>query len=106
MEKLETKRLLLRNVEAADAELIASWKNDAIVKKMAMGSLAQVTFESQQKDIERSLENPGEEYVILLSKERGQAVGYIRINWMDSSERFGWLRFVLGISREPSRLQS
>ena len=40
-----------------------------------------------------------EVYLIIALKESDQPVGYVRINWMDASHRFAWLRFAMGEER-------
>ncbi len=40
-----------------------------------------------------------EVYLIIVLKESDQPVGCVRINWMDTSHRFAWLRFTMGTER-------
>lgn len=95
----ESERTYLRKIRISDAEKVACWKDDPLVRKMSVGMDIEITVENQERDIKRSIESPREQYWIIIAKDTGRAIGYIRINWMDGSERFAWLRFGLGEER-------
>jgi RimJ/RimL family protein N-acetyltransferase len=90
------KKTMLRKVELADASCILQWKQDELVKEMALDPDTQVTLENQKQDIRRAIDDESQLYLIILVADTNQQVGYIRINWMDSGKRFSWLRFALG----------
>ena len=95
----EGNKVYLRPVQLEDLPLIVKWKSDPLVRRMALGQGAQVTLENQEEDVKRAIESDKESYLIIAVKETGQAIGYVRINWMDETKRFAWLRFALGEQR-------
>ncbi len=92
-------RVYLRPVQASDAELITSWKQDPVVRRMALGPDTEIDLAGQEKDIKTAASSIDELYVVIVIAETDEPVGYIRINWMDSEHRFVWLRFALGARR-------
>ena len=42
-----TERTVLRQVETTDAQLVASWKNDPLVRRMALDPETEITEEKQ-----------------------------------------------------------
>ena len=95
----EGQEVYLRTVRLADIGLIVKWKNDPLVQRMALGPDVVATVYSERKDIKRALKSEGEIYHIITLKESDQPVGYVRVNWMDASHRFAWLRFAMGAER-------
>ena len=89
-------KTVLRHVELEDAPRIVRWKQDELVQRMALDPDTQVTLENQKQDISKALESDGELYLIIQVKDTAQPVGYARINWMDDSKVFAWLRFAMG----------
>lgn len=96
----ESERLYFRYVELADLHLIVKWKNDPLIKKMSLGMDTQITFQNQERDILRSIEENKDLYLIIILKVSDKPIGYIRINWMDETGCFAWLRYGLGEERE------
>ena len=96
---LRAKRTILRPVRAVDAPLIAKWKRDPFVQRMALGPGSRITSANQRQDIERALKSPEQLYWVILSRETKEPLGYIRVNWMESDHRNAWLRFALGPHR-------
>ncbi|MEI5908788.1 GNAT family protein [Bacillus spongiae] len=94
----ESENLYLRSVQLSDSSTITEWKNDHYMKEMSIGLHTTVTLETQQLDIKKSLEGH-HPYYIICKKESNKPIGYIRFNWMDHTERVGWLRFGLGEDR-------
>ncbi|WP_335873061.1 GNAT family N-acetyltransferase [Bacillus sp. 2205SS5-2] len=94
----ESKNLYLREIELKDSTLISIWKKDMLIRKMSVGLNTKVTQQNQESDIQRSLETNQPYYIIAL-KNDDRSIGYIRINWMDDTNRFAWLRFGLGEER-------
>jgi RimJ/RimL family protein N-acetyltransferase len=95
----EGQEVYLRGVRLSDIPLIVQWKNDPLVHRMALGPDVVATTYSERRDIKRALKSDAEVYLIIDLKESGQPVGYVRINWMDASHRFAWLRFTMGEER-------
>lgn len=87
---MKTDRLTLKNVEITDAKLLAQWKNDP----MSTGE-KEFTIETEQTDIT----NNHDPYYILTITETNEAIGYIRINWLDKHKQCACLRFGLGSHR-------
>ena len=94
----ESERLYLRDVELTDSSLLVKWKNDDLIRKMSIGLNAIVTQENQENDIKRSLGNE-QLYLIIIVKDTKRPIGYVRINWLDDTKDFAWLRFGLGKER-------
>lgn len=90
--------VILRQVQATDAPLLAQWKNEPLIREMAVGWDVVITPENQEKDILGSLENPNELYAIVIIKGT-RPIGYIRVNWLDDTGKFVWLRYALGEER-------
>jgi RimJ/RimL family protein N-acetyltransferase len=95
----ENARITLRPVESTDASLLNKWKNDALVRRMALDPETRVSVENQEDDIRRALESDDQLYLILATKKTGKPIGYIRIDWKDDARRLAWLRFALGEER-------
>ncbi|MBD3285728.1 GNAT family N-acetyltransferase [candidate division WOR-3 bacterium] len=92
----EGEKTVLREVELGDVDDVVRWKKDKLVGRMALDPDTEVTLEGQKQDISKAVESDSQLYLIIQVKENGQPVGYVRINWMDVSRRFAWLRFALG----------
>ncbi len=88
----------LRDIEEKDAQLIYTWKCDPLIKKLALDYDYSTTLEEQLHDIQSSLQDPDQDYKIILL-DNSLSIGYIRINWMDSNKKKAWLRFGLGEKR-------
>jgi len=89
----------LRPVCMEDVPLIVKWKGDPLIRRMVLGSEVQITLENQKKDVKEAIRSDKELYLIIVIKKTDQAIGYVRINWLDETERFAWLRFALGEER-------
>lgn len=94
----ETKHLSIRTVQMTDVHDIITWKNDDYLRLMSIGEHTLITLENQQQDIEHCL-NENIPYYIIVLKETGLAIGYMRLNYLDSNEQVAWLRFGLGTNR-------
>lgn len=92
-------RVTLRRVQQGDAPKLAQWKNDPLVREMAVGWDAEITLENQEKDILESLDSPQEMYAMIIIRDNRRPIGYVRVNWLDSTGKFVWLRYVLGEER-------
>ena len=92
-------RTYLRPVQPADSVLLAAWKNDPLVRSMALDPDTEVSPEGEEQDILRALESGSQLYMIVVIRESGQPIGYVRLNWMDPRRKSGWLRFALGQHR-------
>lgn len=95
----EGDKVYLRIIQMEDVSLLVKWKGDPLVRRMAVGREAQVTLTNQENDVRRAIESEKELYFIVVVKETDQAIGYVRINWIDETKRFAWLRFALGEQR-------
>lgn len=95
----EGEEVYLRKVSLSDVALIVEWKNDPLVQRMALGPDAVATPSGEKRDIKRALRTDTEVYLIITLKKADQPAGYVRINWMDASHRFAWLRFAMGTER-------
>ncbi|WP_062232614.1 GNAT family N-acetyltransferase [Fictibacillus sp. FJAT-27399] len=94
--ELEFERLKIREITVSDASVIAQWKSGPLFRKMSTGSMTIINKGNQRQDIEKSLSQLNESYLMIIEKRSSQPVGYVRFNWMGSSQRYGWLRFGLG----------
>jgi len=100
MEKYcESERVFLRTVLVKDVPTIVKWKNDYVIRKMSVGLDTLIDEENQERDIKRSIDCDEEMYLIICLKDTGKEIGYIRINWLDDSKKYVWLRFGLGEER-------
>ena len=90
--------MILRKVKATDAPLLAQWKNEPLIREMAVGWDVVITPENQEKDILGSLGNPNELYAMVIIGGT-RPIGYIRVNWLDDTGKFVWLRYALGEER-------
>lgn len=97
--ELNLERVYIRSIRVSDAAAIAQWKSDPLFRKMSTGTSAIINEGNQRQDIEKSIKLPNETYVMIEEKESMMPVGYVRINWMGGTKRFGWLRFGLGQQR-------
>jgi len=88
----------LRDIQEKDAALICHWKNDDVLKLMALEYDYTTSCAEQLRDIKNALDDPDQEYKIIVLHRRSD-IGYIRINWMDVAKRIAWLRFALGEER-------
>ncbi len=84
-----------RDIEPEDAHLIARWKNDPYIKKMALDPADEITVEKEMKDIERAMD----EGLYLMVQLDGEDIGYVRVNWVYGKGKIAWLRFALGERR-------
>lgn len=89
--------LSLRPVRIEDSTVVAKWKQDPFIKRMALDYDYQTTSEKQQADIEASLLDADSEYQIMVLNQ--VPIGYIRIDWLDTGHRVAWLRFAIGEER-------
>lgn len=95
----EGNRVYLRGVKTSDVPRIVKWKSDRLVQRMALGPDVCITAANQRKDIKQAIKSDAELYFIICLRESHHPVGYIRINWIDTSHRCAWLRFVMGEKR-------
>ena len=98
-ESWQGNKVFLRRAEQGDADLVAKWKSDPLVRRMALDADTVVSAIKEEKDILRSLESGDQIYRIVVVRETGQPIGYVRANWMDRSKRLAWLRYALGEER-------
>jgi ribosomal-protein-alanine N-acetyltransferase len=89
----------LRAVQTADAALVTRWKNDPLVRKMALGPDTKARLRDQHKDISEAIGSPRQSYWMVVIRETRQPIGYVRVNWIDADHRCAWLRFALGEQR-------
>lgn len=89
--------LHLRAITTDDAARITAWKQDPLVTTMAMDHDYTTNEDEQRADIESAISDTEQEYTIIMHDN--DAIGYIRINWMDTEQTKAWLRFALGTMR-------
>lgn len=77
---MKTKRLNLRAIEAKDAKLIATWKNNSHIELEEQGII-----------------NNHAPYYMLTITETNEPIGYIRIQWMNEDKTCAMLKFHLGL---------
>ncbi len=87
----------LRDITVHDAQFVYNWKQDPYLKVMALNYDFSTTLEEQEKDIKQALDSDYSEYKIIEHDEK--PIGYIRIDFIDHSKHFAWLRFALGEER-------
>lgn len=95
----KTEHTNLRDIQLKDVHNIVKWKNDPLIRKMSVGLDTIINDENQERDIKRSIDNDDELYFIIYLNSTGKEIGYIRINWLDDTKKFAWLRFGLGEER-------
>jgi len=91
-------RTYLRSIEPGDAEIIARWKSDPYLRKMALDPNHTTTAEKECENIQQALDNSDEEYLLILEQKTDQPLGYIRLNWWHGRE-VAWLRYAMGERR-------
>lgn len=96
---LKAERISLRGVTLDDASDVFRWKSEPYFKSMALDEDSNITLEDEKESIRKSIESQSELYFMIALNNSERPIGYIRINWMDSSKRFAWLRFGLGEER-------
>jgi RimJ/RimL family protein N-acetyltransferase len=92
-------KVYLRPVRMEDVPLIVKWKGDPLIQRMALGSEVQITLENQGEDVKEAIQSDKKLYLIIVIEKTDQAIGYVRINWIDETKRFAWLGFALGEQR-------
>lgn len=90
------------DIKIQHASLIHQWKTDPYMIQMALDESSPSTLESQQQDIQRSLQNTGSLYHLIVLED--QPIGYIRIDWMDNEHTYAWLRFAMGTNRKQGHM--
>jgi RimJ/RimL family protein N-acetyltransferase len=85
--------------------MVAKWKNDPLVRRMALGPGHEATPETELQDIRKALDSERELYLIIELLESGEPLGYIRINWFGEDRRVGWLRFSMGEKRRKGYMR-
>jgi RimJ/RimL family protein N-acetyltransferase len=91
--------LYLRVVQPADAARIKRWKEDPLLRRMALGRAHETSDAKEREEIERALGSDRELYLVVVLREGDHPIGYIRINWIDGDASLAWLRFALGERR-------
>jgi ribosomal-protein-alanine N-acetyltransferase len=93
-------RVKLRDVKPCDAAIIAKWKNNRFIRRMALDPQCKTTIRDEEKDIRNTRRSKAPLYLIIALRENDKSIGYIRVNWMDKDKTNAWLRFALGRSRK------
>ncbi len=88
----------IKPIDSSYAVTIYKWKNDELIKEMALDYNYQTTLEEQTNDIERAIKSDYSEYNVIVLNDV-IPIGYIRIDWMDDQKEMAWLRFALGAER-------
>jgi RimJ/RimL family protein N-acetyltransferase len=99
MESCGDEILYLRTVRPGDAADVARWKDDPLLRRMALGRTHQASEQGERDEIERALGSDRELYLVIVLREGDHAIGYVRINWIDGDSSLAWLRFALGERR-------
>jgi RimJ/RimL family protein N-acetyltransferase len=89
----------LRPARPDDAGIIAEFKRDPLVRRMALGRGHASTEEEEREQILAALSSEREDYYVIVDRSDEQPVGYVRLNWREAGRRFAWLRFALGRRR-------
>lgn len=89
----------LRPVEPGNARLVARWKSDPYVRRMALDPETDISEAGEEEDLRRALASSDQQYMIVMLRETGEPIGYVRVNWLDPSRRIAWLRLALGEHR-------
>jgi len=84
-----------RDIEPEDARLIARWKSDPYIKKMALDPADEITVETEMKEIERAMDKG----LYLIVQLDGEDIGYVKVDWVYGKGKIAWLRFALGEHR-------
>jgi ribosomal-protein-alanine N-acetyltransferase len=95
----EGEEVHLRPVEPGDAAVVAQWKTDPFVRRMALDPGVATSTAGEAEEILRALGSPDELYLIVVASKTARPIGYARITWIDRLRRIGWLRFALGAQR-------
>lgn len=95
----EGERVYLRFVELSDAPLIAAWKTDPYVRRMALYPGIEITEENQRESIARALQSEDDFYLIIVVKATNTPIGYIRFTLTEGPSRDGFLQIALGEER-------
>lgn len=92
-------KVYLREVETKDAGLLTEWKSEPYLKKMALTPDAVIDLSKQAEDVRQARDSEEELYLMVVVRDSEKPAGYVRINWMDRTHRFAWLRFAMGAER-------
>ena len=105
MEACGDETLYLRTVRPGDAADVARWKEDPLLRRMALGRTYRASEQGERDEIERALGSDREVYLLIVLREGDRSIGYVRINWIDGDSRLAWLRFALGERRGEGHAQ-
>ena len=89
--------ITLRKVTIEDATDITLWKQDPYLKYMALDEDFCITLDNQMEDIRNSIQSKHSIYNIILHDDI--PIGYVRVDFMNKSHTYAWLRFALGKMR-------
>ena len=89
----------LRPVRVADAPLVHRWKQDPLIRKMALGPDMRPGLAEVRRDVRRATHDAGQSFWMIVLRETERPIGYVRVNWMEGDRRTAWLRFALGECR-------
>jgi len=95
----------LREVTESEAEDVYRWKQDPLIREMALGYAHKTTIEAETADINNTIKSDMQLYLIIFLKETDKPIGYIRINWMGIDKKFAWLRFSMGEQRRKGYMR-
>ena len=88
---LHTDHLVLREVSADDAYMLAKWKSTPLLREMSTGLDTEINELNQRGDIKSSILFGNIYLIIELKSENNLPIGYIRINWDGKSHKNAWL---------------
>lgn len=90
------KTTYLRPVELSDTELIQKWHNDPKIRTRARIGELPVTYIKEENEIRIAKQTREEIYLMIVEKSNNRAIGFIRLNFIDTVSRNMWLRIVVG----------
>jgi RimJ/RimL family protein N-acetyltransferase len=102
---VETETLYLRPAIPDDAPVVAEFKRDPLVRRMALGRSHETSEADEREDLARMADDEDQAYLLVVLREDDRPIGYVRINWMEKP-RFAWLRFVLGAERGKGHMRA
>lgn len=90
------KRVYLRPVDITDAPVIQRWHNDRELITLGSGDGLPSTRIKEEEDIRSASQSKDEAYLMVLKRSNNSTIGFIRVNWLTSSNKNVWLRIIIG----------
>lgn len=94
---IKGKKVKLRPLQIEDAKKTIMWRNDPVIKKMAMMHPFQVTEANEKEWYEQLLKDKnGKRMFFAILDEKNEAIGFVSLNNINKNSRLCTLSIVIG----------